>query len=227
MVKKDILDNEKNIIPKIDNNPKINKDIKKMIKEDNKNIDKKTKQYLGRFELINKLIYINNDQEEEQNIGNKLNDIIDKIETLYWHSWLGNLTERLKNRIIWLFYYIKGDIRENYSRNLDYKILELIEKNLTNYKTWYPWTMDRKQWELIKAKLLHLSKYLLQNEGEAIYELTKKYSIEREVDGVKLTYWLIPKDEYDKKVKEVFKEEEQMKDEFQKLLWAYLFNLWD
>jgi len=216
-----------NIINSIDD-PDTKKIVQEMLIDDINNNDNQTWQYLWRFEeSFLTLVSNKEDPDEEKNIGDKLNKVIDKIDTLYWQSWMWNFTNRIKDKIIWLFYYIKGDIRENYTRNLDFKILALIEKNLPKYNSGVPWTLDTKQWELIKAKLSHLSRYLAEHEGDCVQNLMEKYSMEWETEGVKLRYRLISEKELSKKIKECYKEEEKMKEELKKLLWEYLFQLWD
>lgn len=220
---KDIISSPINTIK----DPETQKKIEKYIKEDKDNKDKKTKQYIWRFEL-SQLTYDNNNEKfpKDWTFDEKKEYLLEKIDDLYWQTWTRDLILKIKRKIIWLYYYIKGDIKEDYTRDLDNKILELISKNLPNYKTWgYPHDLNEKKWDLIKAKLTKLSKILLIDDYD--YQIFDRYSMEWEIDGIKLRYWLISEEEYKKKMEESMAEKHKLEKEFQKLLSEYLFNLWD
>jgi len=210
---------------------KLRERIKKLSSIWDDNYDKKTWQYLWYFELWLSIYYESEEQKEQEKntIKNKIKNILEKIEDKYYefinHNKMKGIEYRLKNAIKMI---INWETNENYSCNLDSKFLEIVEKNLPNYKMWYPCYLSEKQWELIKAKLIKISKILLEKDVEDCeFYLIEKYKYNIEIEWEKLTYSLIPKEEFDKKITECMKEKEKLQKEFSELLWQYLFNFWD
>ena len=237
-----IIDKEKFIdeIP----DEEVKKMIKNLIIEDDENFDKKTWQYLWRFEMwfievIDNLEKFNNKKDEE-NIEKVKNNLMEKIKKIFWKT--KEKYEQVKNKIINLYeeikYKINNDIEKTW--NLDYKILKLIEKNLPEYTISYPYGLTDKTWELIKAKMVYIAKRLLdmeENLNDCFNKLIKEYSIEwkypvylkerNKITYIKLRYWYLNKKDFEKKLNECYEERKKLEEEFKKLLAEYLFNLWD
>ena len=207
--------------------------IKKLSTMWDDNYDKKTWQYLWYFEFqLPNYFWSEEEKKQEQKentIKNKIKSILEKIEDKYYDLWIHNKIEKIWYRLKNAIRMIKDwETNENYSWNLDYKFLEIVEKNLPNYKMWHPCDLSEKQWELIKSKLIKISRILLEKDVEDCeFYLIKKYKYDIEIEWEKLIYSLISKEEFDKKIKECMKEKEKLQKEFSELLWQYLFNFWD
>ena len=220
--------NNKTIFDEIEDK-NLKKRIEKLITKDEKNYDKITWQYLWNLE-IDKFSFFNIKEKEEKNDKKniKIEDIFEKIEEKYYKLWINKFVDKIKERVYGIAEIIKWNKLWEYSWNLDYKILELIEKNLPEYKTWFPANLDEKKWELIKAKLIKISRILLEKDTEDCYiELTDKYTLDVNIEWINLKYYLISKEKIDEKIKECEEEKAKFEKEFKKLLAEYLFYLWD